>query len=63
MSVCVVGGEIKKKKKLKQGVAKYDLDCKMITFPNLWRIDWRGGAGFENRRKDNIRRHERGSCK
>lgn len=34
MSVCVVGGEIKKKN-LKQGVAKYDLDCNVIIFPNL----------------------------
>lgn len=33
MSVCVVGGEIKKN--LKQGVAKYDLDCNVIIFPNL----------------------------
>ena len=51
------------KKNLKQGVVKYDLDCNVIIFPNLWRIDWSGGAGFENRRKDNIRKLDGGSCK
>lgn len=35
----------------------------MINFPNLWRTDRRGGAGFEKRRKDSLRRHDGGSCK
>lgn len=61
MGVCGGGRGRNKKKNLKQGVAKYDLGFKMINFPNLWRIDWRGGAGFKKRRKDSIRRHDGGS--